>query len=157
MAKRKEESDDLLSEVEEVHVESVESAEPVEPIESVEPTDPPDRAAGSAPAQAAMGPGGRPQVLTDADAGPRTPRNTDEVLPRCPNCSTEKVAVLCVVASKPGAIRYHYCPNRCGFLVKQMVPQVSQAMMQQRVHHHPDSEGSRRPKEPRPFVERPMQ
>jgi hypothetical protein len=74
------------------------------------------------------GPEGRGLVLTDAAAGVRSPRNTDEVLPRCPRCTNDEVAVLCTVGSKQGPVRHHYCPNKCGFSVKQIAPQVTDAM-----------------------------
>lgn len=85
-----------------------------------------------------IGPGGRPMVLTDRQAGPRKPRNTDEVLPRCPRCTHDQLAVLCPVASTATAMRYHRCPT-CDYSEKRMPASIAHAMRGQ--YTVPDPEG----------------
>lgn len=83
-----------------------------------------------------MGPGGRPLVLTDKEAGARPPRSTDETLPRCPRCSHDSLAVLCPVVRKAEMIRYYRCPT-CDYSAKIMVGQVADRM--RRSYVVPDS------------------
>lgn len=111
MAKRKDDTSELLREVE---TDAAPAARTDGPVTKLKPP-------------GGMGPGDRPLVLTDRAAGPRPPRSTDETLPRCPRCSHDELAVLCPIASKQEMIRYYRCPL-CDYSAKIMVNQVARAM-----------------------------
>lgn len=87
------------------------------------------------------GPGGR--VLVDTGKGPRAPMQGDQIRPRCPKCSTEAVAVLCVVGTSNPDISYYHCPNKCGYTERRLRPNVANLLL------------GKRPTPTEPFASRP--